>query len=73
MNAACSSQNDCSRVPFDKSGLGPGEEIVTNVCFIQAIPLVSLITATIPDFLIQVALEEGDCSPPNPAESYGQG
>ena len=34
MNAACSSQSGCSRVPFDRSRLGPAEETVTNVFFI---------------------------------------
>ena len=32
---ACSSQNGCSRVPFDGSRLGPTEEITTNLFFIE--------------------------------------
>src|SRR2546428_12225083 len=35
INAACSSQKDCSREPFDKSRLGPAEEIARNVFFIR--------------------------------------
>jgi hypothetical protein len=31
MNAACSSQSGCCRVPFDRSRFGPAEEITTNV------------------------------------------
>src|SRR5438093_13271874 len=33
MNFACSSQKGCSRVPLEKSRLGPAEEIARNVFF----------------------------------------
>src|SRR5690242_3646715 len=33
MKAACSSQKGCSRVPFDESRLGPGEDATMNLCF----------------------------------------
>jgi len=35
INSACSSQKGCSRVAFDKSRLGPAEEITANVFFIR--------------------------------------
>jgi hypothetical protein len=38
INSACSSQNGCSRVPFDKSRFGPADEIITNVFFITGEP-----------------------------------
>src|SRR5436853_7810861 len=42
INSACSSQKGCSRVPFDKSRLGPAEEITTNVFFITGKPQASV-------------------------------
>jgi hypothetical protein len=42
INSACSSQNGCSRVPFDKSRFGPAEEIITNVFFITGKPQASV-------------------------------
>src|SRR5437660_11090472 len=42
INSACSVQNGCSRVPFDKSRFGPAEEIATNVFYITAKPQASV-------------------------------
>src|SRR5437588_408112 len=42
INSACSSQNGCSRVVFDKSRFGPAEEITTNVFFIIGKPSASV-------------------------------
>src|SRR4029450_167175 len=42
INAACSSQKGCSRVPFDKSRFGPADEIITNVFFITGKPQASV-------------------------------
>src|SRR5438045_9567302 len=36
INAACSSQNGCSRTPFVGSRLGPTDEIATNKFFITS-------------------------------------
>src|SRR5258705_8263523 len=47
MNFACSSQKGCSRVPSEKSRLGPAEEIARNIFFITGELQMSRVASTI--------------------------
>ena len=67
INAACSSQKGCSRVPFEESRFGPAEEIITNVFFITGKPMLyARCLIKKPGSRIQDRRTKGAADPPSP-------